>query len=112
VKAGQLRLGYLLEALQERRLSLFVAGLARLGGFTAREIRVAIESERPELLALACAAVGVDQQVFPTILTGVRALNGGLPGGGAEGARRAVGAFAPFEPGTAARAFHRAVAGV
>jgi uncharacterized protein (DUF2336 family) len=111
-KAGQLRLGYLLEALQERRLSLFVAGLARLGGFTAREIRVAIESERPELLALACAAVGVDQQVFPTILAGVQALNGGLPGGGAEGARRAVGAFAPFEPGMAARAFHRAVAGV
>lgn len=109
-KAGQLRLGYLLEALSERRLSLFVAGLARLGGFTAREVRAAIESERPELLALACAAVGVDQQVFPTILAGVRALTGGLPGGGAEGARRAVGAFAPFEPGMAARAFHRAVA--
>jgi uncharacterized protein (DUF2336 family) len=111
-KAGQLRLGYLLEALQERRLSLFVAALARLGGFTAEEIGVAIESDRPELLGLACAAVGVDQQVFPTILTGVRSLSGGLPGGGAEGARKAVGAFAPFEPAMAARAFHRAVAAV
>lgn len=111
-KAGRLRLGYLLETLQERRLSLFVAALARLGGFTLDEIRVAIESDRPELLALACAAVGVDQQVFPTILTGVRTLTGGLPGGGAEGARKAVGAFAPFEPAMAARAFHRAVAAV
>jgi len=111
-KAGRLRLGYLLEALQERRLTLFVAALARIGGFTPEEVRVAIESDRPELLALACAAVGVDQQVFPTILSGVRALTGGLPGGGAEGARKAVGAFAPFEPAMAARAFHRAVAAV
>ena len=111
-KAGQLRLGFLLEALQEGHLSLFVAALARLGGFTAAEVRIAIDSYRPELLGLACAAVGVDHQVFPTILGGVRALNGGLPGGGAEGARKASGAFAPFEPGTAARAFHRAVAAV
>lgn len=111
-KAGQLRLGFLLEALQEGHLSLFVAALARLGGFTAAEVRIAIDSYRPELLGLACAAVGVDHQVFPTILAGVRALNGGLPGGGAEGARKASGAFAPFEPGTAARAFHRAVAAV
>lgn len=111
-KAGQLRLGFLLEALQEGHLSLFVAALARLGGFTAAEVRIAIDSYRPELLGLACAAVGVDHQVFPTILAGVRSLNGGLPGGGAEGARKASGAFAPFEPGTAARAFHRAVAAV
>ena len=111
-KAGQLRLGFLLEALQEGHLSLFVAALARLGGFTAAEVRIAIDSYRPELLGLACAAVGVDHQVFPTILAGVRSLNGGLPGGGAEGARKASGAFAPFEPGMAARAFHRAVAAV
>lgn len=111
-KSGQLRLGYLLEVLRERRLALFVAALARLGGFTVAEIRAAIDSDRPELLALACASIGIDHQVFPTILAGVRSLNGGRPGGGDEGARRAAGAFAPFEPAVAARAFRQSVAAV
>jgi len=104
-KAGQLRLGYLLEALRDGRLPLFVAGLARLGGFSAQEITAAIDSDRPELLALACASIGIDQRVFPTVLEAVRGLNGGRPGGGAEGERRAAGAFAPFGEGVAARAF-------
>jgi uncharacterized protein (DUF2336 family) len=104
-KAGQLRLGYLLEALRDGRLALFVAALARMGGFTAAEIRAAVDSDKPELLALACASVGIDQRVFPTVLTGVRALNDGRPGGGEEGERRASGAFAPFGEGVAARAF-------
>lgn len=104
-KAGQLRLGYLLEALRDRHLPLFVAALARLGGFTAREIWAAVESDQPELLALACASVGVDQRVFPTVLAAVRGLNGGKPGGGEEGGRRAAGAFAPLGPSVAARAF-------
>ncbi|HEX6860070.1 MAG TPA: DUF2336 domain-containing protein [Caulobacteraceae bacterium] len=111
-KAGELRLGYLLETLREGRLSLFIAALARLGGFTAGEIRAAVESDRPELLALACAAVGIDKQVFPTILEQVRALSGGLPGGGEEGARRAGGAFAPFGARVAARAFRRSLSAV
>jgi uncharacterized protein (DUF2336 family) len=104
-KAGQLRLGYLLEALRDGRLALFVAALARMGGFTTGEIRAAVDSDRPELLALACASVGIDQRVFPTVLSGVRALNGDKPGGGEEGERRASGAFAPFGEGVAARAF-------
>jgi hypothetical protein len=54
-------------------------------------------------------AVGIDRSVFPTILTLVRALNGGRPGGGAEGARRAVGAFGPFTPDIASAAFRQAV---
>ncbi|HEX5776580.1 MAG TPA: DUF2336 domain-containing protein [Caulobacteraceae bacterium] len=109
-KVGRLRVSYLLEALREGQLAMFVAALARLGGFTPAEIRVAIDSDGPELLALACASVGVDQQVFPTVLAGVRALNGGRPGGGDEGTRRASGAFAPFGPAVAARAFRRLAA--
>ena len=109
-KVGWLRVSYLLEALREEQLSMFGAALARLGGFTPAEIHLAIDSDGPELLALACASVGVDQQVFPTILAGVRALNGGRPGGGDEGARRASGAFAPFGPMVAARAFRRLAA--
>lgn len=109
-QAGRLGLGSLLEALREGRLAMFMAVLAKLGGFTPAEVRVAVDSERPELLALACASIGLDQQAFPTILEGVRRLNGGRPGGGEEAARRASGAFAPFEPAVAARAFRRLAA--
>lgn len=107
--AGQLRPGYLLRVLRERRLPLFLFALARLGKFDVRQVRRAIDSNRPELLALACSAVGIDRSVFPTILTLVRELNGGRPGGGAEAARKASGAFGPFAPDIAAMAFRRAV---
>lgn len=79
--AGQLRPGYLVRALREGRLSLFVAALAKLGDFPPEQIRQAIGADRPELLGLACSAIGIDRSVFPTILQMVRALNGGRPGG-------------------------------
>lgn len=107
-EAGQLRPGYLIRALRERRLTLFAAALARLGGFEPQHVRQALDSERPELLALACAAVGIDRSVFPTILGMVRELNGGRPDGGAEGARRATGAFAPASAPLAGAAFRQA----
>ena len=107
--AGQLRPGYLLRVLRERRLPLFLFALARLGGFDIRQVRRAVDSNRPELLALACSAVGIDRSVFPTILPHVRELNGGRPGGGAEAARKASGAFGPFAPDIAAMAFRQAV---
>jgi uncharacterized protein (DUF2336 family) len=107
--AGQLRPGYLLRVLRERRLPLFLFALARLGKFDIRQVRRAVDSNRPELLALACSAVGIDRSVFPTILAHVRELNGGRPGGGAEAARKASGAFGPFTPDIAAMAFRQAV---
>ena len=107
--AGQLRPGYLLRVLRERRLPLFLFALARLGQFDIRQVRRAVDSDRPELLALACSAVGIDRSVFPTILDHVRQLNGGRPGGGAEAARKASGAFGPFAPDIAAMAFRQAV---
>ena len=107
--AGQLRPGYLLRALKERRLTLFLTSLATLGRFDQTHVRRAVNSDRPELLALACASVGIDRSVFPTILEMVRDLNGGLPGGGQEGARRAGGAFGPFDAHIAGAAFRRAV---
>ena len=106
--AGQLRPGYLVRALREGRLSLFATALAMLGRFDSEHIRRALDSDRPELLALACAAVGIDRSVFPTILEMVRQLNGGRPSGGAEGVRRAGGAFAPLEPQVAGAAFRQA----
>ena len=106
--AGQLRPGYLVRALREGRLSLFCTTLAALGHFDPDHIRRTIDSDRPELLGLACAAVGIDRSVFPTILDMVRQLNGGRPSGGAEGARRAGGAFAPVTPQVARAAFRQA----
>ncbi|WP_342745815.1 DUF2336 domain-containing protein [Caulobacter mirabilis] len=111
-EGDQLKPGYLLRALREGRLTLFVAALAKLGGFEPEHIRRAIDSDRPELLGLACAAIGVDRGVFPTILEAVRALNHGRPGGGAEGQRRAAGAFGPFDADIAGMAFRQAVKSV
>ncbi|MCK5911058.1 MAG: DUF2336 domain-containing protein, partial [Caulobacter sp.] len=49
--AGQLRPGYLLRVLREGRLQLFIMALARLGDFEPTQIRRAIDSAKPELLA-------------------------------------------------------------
>jgi len=106
--AGQLRPGYLVRALREGRLSLFCTTLAILGRFEAEQVRRAIGSDRPEILALACAAVGIDRSVFPAILHMVRELNGGRPGGGADGEHRAAGAFGPVSPKVAGAAFRQA----
>ena len=108
--AGQLRPSYLLRALREGKLSLFEAALAKLGGFSQEQIHVAVISNRPELLALACVAVGVDRSVFPTLIGLVRDLNGGLPSGEAEAANRAFAAFGAHPKTTAAAAFRQAAA--
>jgi uncharacterized protein (DUF2336 family) len=110
--AGQLRPGYLVRALQEGRLSLFAIALATLGRFEANQVQRVIDSDRPELLGLACAAVGIDRSVFPSILEMIRGLNGGRPGGGVDGSRRAIGAFGPVSPQVAATAFRQAVLSV
>ena len=106
--AGQLRPGYLVRALREGRLGLFATALAMLGRFEPDQVQATLDSDRPELLALACAAVGIDRSVFPDILEMARSLNDGRPGGGAEGARKASVAFAPVSPEVAGAAFRQA----
>ena len=86
--------------------------LATLGRFDAVQVRRVIDSDRPELLGLACAAVGIDRSVFPSILEMIRGLNGGRPGGGTDGARRAIGAFGPVTAQVAATAFRQAALSV
>jgi len=107
--AGQLRPGYLVRALKERKLSLFENALAALGGFAITDVRAAIDAPSPEPLALACAAVGIDRIVFPTVLGHVRELNGGRPYG-SEAGRAIAGAFG-VSGGIAADHFRQAVAG-
>ncbi len=106
--AGQLRPAYLVRALREGRLGLFATALAMLGRFDAAHVHATLDSERPELLALACAAVGIDRSVFPDILDMTRKLNNGRPGGGVEGTRKASVAFAPVSQEVAGAAFRQA----
>ena len=107
--AGQLRPGYLLRALREGKLSLFKASLARLSGFPRDAVDAAIESGRADLLALACATVGIDRSVFPTLQRLITDLMGrriiASPAAQADGAA----AFAE-PPETAARTFRERVA--
>lgn len=78
--AGQLKPALLIRAVRERRLSLLIHGLSALSGFSVSQIRQALNASTPEALYYACAAVGIDRAVFPTLLAEVRKLNRGLPG--------------------------------
>ncbi|MDP3656591.1 MAG: DUF2336 domain-containing protein [Brevundimonas sp.] len=105
--AGQLRAGFLIRAVRDKRLGLFAHGLATLGGFGVGEIRQALEAPTPEALYYACAAVGIDRAVFPTLLTELRKLNRGLPGDQGE----AVWLRGALSSGSAARAFRALIGG-
>lgn len=106
--AGQLRPGYLLRALREQKLGLFEAAMGKLGGLGADDVRRALDADTPDLLGMACASVGLDRSVFPTVLGLVRKLNGGRPLGDPEAGMRATDAFAPHPPDVAATAFRHA----
>jgi uncharacterized protein (DUF2336 family) len=109
--ADQLRPGYLLRALREGRLARFEAALTALGGFPPGHIRKATSLRRCDALALACAAVGIDRSVFPTIFSLVRALNRGNPPATSENAQRTNEAFA-MSPEQASEAFRRTIAAI
>lgn len=109
-EAGQLRSGYLLRALRERKLYLFCAALAKLGRLQIEEVQGALASDRPQLLALACLAAGIDRSVFPTILGLVRQLNAGYPLAGPDGAASAAQMFGAFTAKTAPAALREGLA--
>lgn len=107
--AGQLRPGYLLRALREGKLSLFKASLARLSGFPRDAVDAAIESGRADLLALACATVGIDRSVFPTLQRLITDLMGRRIIASPAAQADVAAAFAE-SPETAARTFRERVA--
>lgn len=82
--AGQLRPGFLVRAIREKKLSLFEHGVAALLGVSVKAIRKAIASTNPDSLFLACAAVGIDRAVFPAVLEEIRKMSGGFPGHAAD----------------------------
>ena len=91
-------------------LSYRVNGKLSGGGWEtdqADDLRGAISSDRPDMLAMACVAAHIDRSVFKTILTRVRELNGGRPGGNAEADLRACSAFQELNPKDAVIAFSR-----
>jgi len=104
--ADQLKPGYLLRALREGRLIRFEAALTALGDYPPGQVKSAITTGPPELLALACAGVGLDRSVFPTILSLVRALNRGEPAPCPDSVQRSNEAFA-LSAHDAADAFRR-----
>lgn len=106
-EAGQLRAGYLIKAVRERRLSLFRHALAALGGYTHAQVVQALNHASPEALYYACASVGVDRAVFPPLLEEVRKLSGGAPGGSGE----PVWTRGSISPTSAARAFRAIIPG-
>jgi uncharacterized protein (DUF2336 family) len=108
--ADQLRPGFLLRALREGKLHLFQVALASLAGVKTEEVRAAINSQRPELLALACAAVGIDRSVFPTVLSLVRALNEAKASATAQSLMDINQAFTLKGAGAAIEAFRAGVA--
>jgi len=108
--SGQLRAGYLIKSLRDQRLGLFCAALGELIGVPMETIETAVNSDKPDLLALACTAAGVDQSAFPTVLHLVRDLNRQRPGGGVEEGRRAMSAFVSADPELAVMALRRGVA--
>jgi uncharacterized protein (DUF2336 family) len=110
--AGQLRPSYLLRALREQRLSLFIEALAKLGNYSSEEVRKAIDADRADILALACLSVGVDRGAFSTLLALVRDLNQGRPGGDIAVARRVYTAFSGDSVGKAGGAFRKALEAV
>lgn len=79
--AGQLKAGYLVRAIREKRLGLFLHGLAALSGLPATDVRKALSDNSAEALYYACAAIGMDRAVFPAILAEIRHLNDGMPAG-------------------------------
>lgn len=105
--AGQLRPGYVVRAAREGRISLFENALAVLGGYPIQAIRRAVASDNAELLALACASVGIDRAVFPSMLVEVRLRSANHPGTPSHDAL----ALRLFDQGpeSAGRVFRRAI---
>ena len=110
--AGQLKPGYLLRALREKKLSLFEAALCALGDYRKNTVRTALNADQPDSLALACAGVGVDRSAFITILGLVRDLNNRRPSGDVVRARHVFDTFGPGQASLAAAEFRRATAAV
>lgn len=98
---GQLRAGFLIRAIREKRLGLFEHGIAALSGFSLTQVRAAIMRPSADALYFLCASVGIDRAVFPAVLDEIRQLSDGWPGDGDVGLQGRTS----LPPSAAAREF-------
>ncbi len=96
--SGNLHPSAVLRALREDQRSLFMAALARLSDIDLGAVRRMVEAPTPDLLALACLAIGLDRATFSPLLAHVRRLWGDRPGGdGRHAADRAFDNLSPTQ---------------
>ena len=96
--SGNLHPSAVLRALREDQPSLFMAALARLSDLDLGAVRRMVEAPTPDLLALACVAIGLDRCTFSPLLAHVRRLWGDRPGGdGRHAADRAFDNLSPTQ---------------
>jgi uncharacterized protein (DUF2336 family) len=96
--SGNLYPSAVLRALREDQPSLFMAALARLSDLDLGAVRRMVEAPTPDLLALACLAIGLDRCTFSPLLAHVRRLWGDRPGGdGRHAADRAFDNLSPTQ---------------
>lgn len=96
--SGNLHPSAVLRALREDQPSLFMAALARLSDLDLGAVRRMVEAPTPDLLALACLAIGLDRCTFSPLLVHVRRLWGDRPGGdGRHAANRAFDNLSPTQ---------------
>lgn len=77
--SGQLRPGFLVRALNEGRLSLFIIATSALAGVSTDDLRSAMNADQILPFQVVCTLAGIDKTAFPTVLRLVQSLNGGLP---------------------------------
>lgn len=75
--AGQLRPAFLMKCLHQGQMDMFEAGFSRLLGLPPETTRLVTYHDDPQVLALACHAVGLDKAVFGTIFNLTRSAKGG-----------------------------------
>lgn len=96
--SGNLHPGAVLRALREDQPSLFMAAMARLSDIDLAGVRRMVEAPSPDLLALACLAIGLDRATFSPLLAHVRRLWGDRPGGdGRQAVNRAFDNLSPTQ---------------
>ncbi len=106
--AGQLRPGFVIRAIREKRLGLFEHALAALSGFPLAQVRRAVRMNTPDALFLLCTAVGIDRAVFQPVLDEIRKLSDGWPGDAGE----AYWSRMSHSPNAAAREFRALMGGL
>lgn len=67
LQSGDLTVPFLVQALRQQRVPVFIAGLAELGGIAYRTVARIFSDPGGECLAVLCKAIGIERADFTTI---------------------------------------------